>query len=405
MAATDRSRPDTSSTVTALMTAALALPGAPAGARQPVSDLQADYRYSAYREDALPDGAVQAGSTSRFEVDTHQLDLRLPLAAPFGTGADLDVSLQHETMSGASPWFVVPDADDRPVQVMSGATIQDERDDILARANFLGERRRVSVSAGFSEEKDYRAVNAGLEVGADFHDGLTTVEAGLGYSDDTIEPVDAERFPSRVREADKDSLTAFAGLSRVLDQQSTIQTSLSFTENEGFLSDPYKQVYVGGEIRADTRPERRRQGTWMLRYRRFVARLKAALHADYRYYLDDWGIHAHTLRLSWFQTLPGGWRVTPSVRYHSQSEADFYAPFFESEPDDRLYTSDYRMSPFGAVSGRLRVDKAFGGLEISVSYEVYDSDPDLALGNVDVANPALVDFDVISASVKHRFDR
>lgn len=412
MAATKRSRParrsEPSSTVTALMTAALALPGldSPAQAREPVTALHADYRYSAYREDPLPADKVQAGSRSRFEVDSHQLDLRLPLPGLLGElGADLDLALTHETLSGASPWFIIPDADDRPVQVMSGATIQDERDDILARVNLLGRDKRASLSAGYSEEKDYRAVNVGLEAGVDLHQGLTTVEAGIGYSDDRIEPVDADQFPSRVREAGKDSLTVFAGITRVLDPDSAIQTSVSYTQDEGFLSDPYKQVYVDGALEPDTRPDRRRQGTWLLRYRRFIAPVDAALHADYRFYRDDWGVNAHTMMLQWYQPLPGGWRVTPALRYHSQSEADHYAPFFATRPDDNLYSSDYRLSPFGALSWRLRVDKTFGPLELGASYEAYDSDESLALGDVRVANPGLVDFEVISATIKYRFDK
>ena len=42
----------------------------------------------------------------------------------------------------------------------------------------------------------------------------------------------------------------------------------------------------------------------ILRYVGYVQPLDAALHADYRFFHDDWGIDAHTLKLSWYQPLP-----------------------------------------------------------------------------------------------------
>lgn len=395
------------------MTAAAALPGpggTAAAAREPATGVEASYRYSAYSEDALPADRVAGGtSRDRYEVDTHQLDVRLPLPSLLeGTGADLDVSLQHETMSGASPWYVQPGVDGEPVQVMSGATIQDERDDLLATLNILGDDRSASVSFGYSEEDDYEALNMGLSGGLELPDGLTTLEAGIGYSDDHLEPVEAgpdDPYPSRIDSGDKTSTTVFAGISRVLNPNATVQTTFSYTHNEGYLSDPYKLVRVGTGTERDTRPDKRKQGTWLVRYRQYVEGIEGAFHANYRYYTDDWGIDAHTVRLEWYQPLPRGWRVVPSVRYHSQSEADFYAPFFDSPPGNGLYTSDYRMSPFGALSWRLRADKSFGDLELSVSYEAYSSDGSYALGDVKVENPGLVDFDVLSASVKYRFGR
>lgn len=399
MAATDNSN----TALTALMSAAMALPAfaGSAAARAPVTEVQLDYRFSAYQEAPLPASRSATGtSVDRYEVESHLLDIRAPLPI---TNADLSVSLQHETMTGATPWYVMPDADGEPVQIMSGASlIHEQRNDLLTKLNFLGSDSRISVSAGYSEENDYESINAGLEGSLGLNQGLTTLEAGIGYNDNTIEPIDAQKF-QRANEYHSDSVTMFVGFSQVLNRRTTFQTSVSLTEASGFLSDPYKWVYVNNTLKPDSRPRRRRKGTLLVRLRRFVSSLKAALHLDYRYYSDDWGIRAHTLTISWYQSLPGGWQISPTLRYYSQSQANFYAPYFAEVPENFLYSSDYRLSPFGAVSGRIRIHKRFGALMLGLSYQVYESDAALALGQVSVANPGLVDFESYGATIQYRF--
>ncbi|HXG28981.1 MAG TPA: DUF3570 domain-containing protein, partial [Nevskiales bacterium] len=129
----------------------------------------------------------------------------------------------------------------------------------------------------------------------------------------------------------------------------------------------------------------------------------AALHADYRLYDDDWDVTAHTLDLAWHQNLPGGWRVVPGLRWYSQSQAFFYEPFYAAPRGDGFASSDYRLSPFGALSLSLGVNKAVDGWVLSLRYENYDSDERYALDDVDVENPGLVDFDVLAFSVKKTF--
>jgi hypothetical protein len=95
------------------------------------------------------------------------------------------------------------------------------------------------------------------------------------------------------------------------------------------------------------------------------------------------------------------------VRYYSQSQAEFYAPWFDSEPSDGLYSSDYRLSPYGALSYRIRAETRLQSWELdwilNVGYERYRSSGDLALGKVSVENPGLVSFDMLSVGFTGRF--
>ncbi|MEE9279519.1 MAG: hypothetical protein V3V67_05045, partial [Myxococcota bacterium] len=107
---------------------ALSAPAASVWADEPIDRYSAEYHYSTYSEDDLEASkGLAGGETSRYEIEMHQFSLR----APWRGRWDLAVDVVHETMSGASPQYVVPDAAGAPVQVMSGASISDERNDLL----------------------------------------------------------------------------------------------------------------------------------------------------------------------------------------------------------------------------------------------------------------------------------
>ena len=59
-------------------------------------------------------------------------------------------------------------------------------------------------------------------------------------------------------------------------------------------------------------------------YRHFFTGANAALHADYRYFDDDWGVGSHTLDLAWYQNVGALTQVIPFLRYYTQGEADFF---------------------------------------------------------------------------------
>lgn len=387
----------------ALASGALALPGLAQG-DTPEGRWEGAYGYSNYSEDKLPASKLSAGSPKRYSIDTHQFQLQGPL----GGRVDMGLDLAYETMSGATPWYVERGADGKPIQVMSGATIEEERIDAQVRGNYYFDNARTGAAAGFSIENDYTAVNGAFEGETHFFEKNSTLSSGIGFSYDRIEPTDAELF-DRPESETRGGLSAFAAWSQVLGRSSTLQTSLTYQHQRGYLSDPYKLVAAGidGNIR-DDRPGQRNQLSWLTRYRKHFSRTGSTLHLDYRFYWDDWEINSHTLELALHQAFGDAFRIVPSLRYYSQSAADFYGPFFDSAPAGHA-SSDYRLSPFGAFSWRIKGETRLRGWPFgmdwraSVAYERYVSSGDLALGSVSVENPGLVSFDLISVSFGGRF--
>lgn len=380
----------------ALTASALSLPGL--AGTPPADEVRADYRYSSYREDALPASHTDGAGGQRYEISTQQFRL----AAPAGDNLELGLDLTYESMSGASPWFITPGANG-PVQVMSGASIREKRTDLLLRAT----TGTVTVTGGYSTEDDYRSVNAGLRGEHELADTVTTLNGGVGYSDDDLEPTEggSTNFQKRIARAQRDAVTGFAGAARVLSADTVIQTSVSFTGQGGFLSDPYKEAWIDSlaDTVPDSRPDSRRQWAWLTRLRSFFPSAKAALHLDYRLYDDDWDITAHTVDLAWHQNYPYGIRITPAVRWYSQGQAYFYQPFYNQPRNDNFYSSDYRLSPYGALGWSIAANADIQSWGLNLRYESYNSGAEYALGNVQTENPGLVDFGVLSAGVKKVF--
>lgn len=384
-------------TLSALTAAALALPGI---AR---AEIQTDYLFSHYHEgDLAADRSASGKSVERYTVDTHLFRLATPVADHV---AQLD--LTYESMSGASPWWVQPDANGKPVQVMSGASIRDHR--VAGEASYGLPLGGIDwgFRMGYSTERDYNALHGGVEAQFTPDNKDYTLSGGIGYSADRLEPTGAgdPRYPTRIHSASKNALTAYGGVSWVVGPQTTVQTALSYSRDSGFLSDPYKQAFIvsAANTVADSRPDGRQSWALSGKLRHYVGSLGGALRADYRYYHDDWKVTAHTLELGWDQTLGETWRVSPALRWYSQSQAFFYAPYYNDFRADGFASSDYRLSPFGALSGRVDVRKVLGDWELGGGVEYYDASGHYALKKVDVENPGLLQYWTVSLRLGYRF--
>jgi hypothetical protein len=167
-----------------------------------------------------------------------------------------------------------------------------------------------------------------------------------------------------------------------------------------------------GQVQAllEQRPDVRNQWTWDARYARYVEGLDASLHINYRFFHDDWGIDAHTFEADWGQPLGHGWTITPRIRYYSQEAADFYVPFLISRQafaqfDHSLlpanFTSDHRLSGYGALSGGVTVEKRLGkAISIETGFEYYTHQGGLKLGGGGEGGYADFDYWMVNAALK-----
>lgn len=380
----------------ALTQAALALPGiARAG------DVQTDYMYSNYREADIPGSRTTSGNdASRYDIQSH----KFRVVKPWDDDV-LGLNLTVETMSGASPWYITPGVDGRPLQVMSGASIEEDRVAVNGTWAMPLADTQTAFSLGVSHEEDYQSINGGVETEFSNADKSMTWTAGVGFSSDEIDPTTGPSSPVVIDSASKTSGSLFGGLALVLNRDAVLQFGASYQRNDGYLSDPYKLAWVTDLANTvpDARPSTRDAWIATAKFRQHFDGPQAALAVDYRFYHDDWKINAHSIDLAWHQLLPQNWRLSPGVRWYSQSQAYFYAPWYDTSRSDGYASSDYRLSPFGALSYRVDVSKTMGALSLGAGVESYEAKGSYALKEVSVENPGLVEYLNWQLRVSYRF--
>lgn len=375
----------------ALSTTALALPGIAHADAPPVQNTLS-YKISNYKEDDLSRREVVFGDLGRYDIDVHQFQL----VAPFTRNTSLHIDANVEIMSGASPWFTTAGLDGQPLVNLSGASgIRDRRAEISIGGKYYLENGSVGGNIGYSEEDDYRAVYIGLSGERHFNSDMTTVAVGFSHSSDKLFPTDAELF-NRVIEADKRTTSASVSVSQIINQVSTFQTALSITEQSGFLSDPYKL--------RDVRPQHKTQISWTSSYRRFFIGADAAWHINYRLYHDDFGISSHTVDMAWHQNISRSWQLVPTLRYYSQSAADFFTNVDDSlNPLTHYQSSDYRLSAFGAISGGISLITDLGDWTATLTAERYIANEKYSAYQVSQPSTALVRYFRVSLGVDYSF--
>ena len=345
---------------------------------------------SNYKESDIPQHDVIGGDNRRYDIDIRQFRLVTPIGARWS----LDLGVSQESMSGASPWATVRGPDGVADLIMSGATIEDSRTEVNVSGTHYAANRSTALTLTRSREDDYEADALSVSGEWTFNDDLTTLSAGVSHSSDVIEPSDAAIF-GRVTHEERWTRSVSVGLAQILDRVSAIFAGLSLTDHTGYLSDPYKL--------RDTRPDGRLERALSVRYRRFLVGPNGALHLDYRFFDDDWGITSHTLQSSWYQNIGARFQIVPNLRYYSQSAADFFLPIdnFLLSPEISQ-SSDFRLSAYGAVTVGLKgiVQQPNWALTMSVDRYMGSEKYGLISGP---EHPARLDFALASIVVDFKF--
>jgi hypothetical protein len=367
-----------SQTLLALTSSALLLPAY----QQTRADAPPDFTeigmsYSRYEEDDTKAGRTFGGESSeRYEIDVAQFHLLSPVSDDWSVALDV----QWEDMSGASPWFVGQGLSGSPQVFMSGASIEDTRTTVSVTTRYYYDRGNAGFNYTRSDEDDYESDAISLDGAFNSADGLTTWSAAVSASFDDIEPTQGAT-PTSTLEDSKDIYSGYLGISRIVSKRAIVRFGLSYTYREGFLSDPYKLN--------DRRPDERKEWAFSAGYRHFFTGPDAALHADYRYFDDDWGIASHTVDLAWYQNLGSRTLLTPFLRYYSQDVADFFANTVDFSK--RYYADDHRLSAYGAITTGLRVIHTIGNWSLNLTGERYTTSEDWGIYSGE-ESPALVKY-------------
>ncbi len=316
---------------------------------------------------------------------------QVDVGTDLGRHVTLDIGYSADAVSGATATVFQVDA-------TTGATkFSDVRHEGSFALGFRGRRSQITFEGTLGTERDYVSRQVGGSASIDLPGRNTTVAIAYTHSFDAVCDKDnADLMPLERRaltgmdECKKSALvigedlpgmTRWQGLS-IDTVQATLTQNLTPTMNlqlaafgqilEGFQSNPYRRVRLGGNSPQEHIPDTRDRWSITARLNRFLPKLHAAAHFSARFYDDTWHVIGGDVELAYSQYVGNALLLRFRARAYQQTAAKFFkdAFFYETEGTAREYfTGDRELSPvrsalFGAKLTLITVgeDKPVWGL-------------------------------------------
>lgn len=144
--------------------------------------------------------------------------------------------------------------------------------------------------------------------------------------------------------APRNSFSASFSLAQVINQKFQASLILEPSYQKGLLATKYQRNYfTDGSLRSETLPDKRYKLPIGLRMAYFLDD-RFVIRTFYRYYMDNWGIKAHTAELEIPVKINSFFSISPFYRYNNQVGTKYFAPYGQHLPSQQYFTSDYDLS-------------------------------------------------------------
>jgi hypothetical protein len=193
-------------------------------------------------------------------------------------------------------------------------------------------------------------------------------------------------IPSKLRS----TFAASFSLSQVINPNMQVALLSDLIGQGGYLGLPFHRVYYTDEsVGKEKLPNTRFKFPVGMRFNYFLGD-RVIFRTYYRYYIDSWGISAHTASLETVFKVTPFLSFSPFYRYYTQTAADHFAPIYQHALGSQYATSNYEYSAFNAnyfgLNFRFVPLKGLFGMKhiamIEVRYGHYKQTTDLTSNNI-----------------------
>jgi hypothetical protein len=220
---------------------------------------------------------------------------------------------------------------------------------------------RLGADTKYSTESDYRSIYVGARGEMDLAQKNATLGVGGGISFDDVANTGAQgpmggpmlvcdntRPMDLANSCSLRTASLFASASQLLGKNAVVGVTYDLAATHGFQANPYRSVIADGEMTAERHPNDRLRQAFAISARYYLAPTETTFIAAYRYYRDDWHIHAHTPELRIVQQFGRNIDASIRYRYYTQTAAYFFQKRYDtSDPAIHPYvTDDPKMSAF-----------------------------------------------------------
>ncbi len=341
-----------------------------------------------------------------YNEDTNRTKILAPsieINKNFGTDYVLNISYVMDSLSGATPTYY--DSSSGASASSKGDVIEEnitygniEYEDKRSAGTILltkrfESRNEFKIGLSASRENDYNAneisteflfylnksKNSSISIGASYQKNEVLVNCkfnqnGCDSSSSASEISDSSSGASE--SLDIEVKSAEIGFTKILNPSSFIKTSLFYTQEEGYLSNPYMSVVRHEndsiKITQENKPNKRVSYGSFIQYSKAFSK-KTSMISSFRGYYDDWNIASITIDNKIYYEIAKRFTTGIGIRYYIQSRAYFYSSRSDYFSDEEYASSDRRVSQFYSLKYMLYNQlKITNNLLIDASIHYYD---------------------------------
>jgi hypothetical protein len=307
---------------------------------------------SYYHQDGN-NSAVTGGLGSELLTDfSNTLDLKLSKKTKSGIKHSFGFEMGFDTYTSASSDMIDP-------TTITSQSYEDQRyyPSLFWSVNNPQTGNTFGANVSYSQEWDYKSYGGGLNFTKSFNEDNTEISVKVNaFFDkwwmilpDELRP---EGYPSGTRGRfnelpvnPRNSFNLSMAFSQIINER--LQMSLIIEPNmqRGQLATPYQRVYFNtpDSVRVEKLPTERWKLPIGVRANYFFGD-NVIGRGFYRFYIDEWGLKAHTLELEAPIKINPFFSIAPSYRYYQQNGISYFAAINEHKLSDEFYTSDYDLS-------------------------------------------------------------
>jgi len=216
---------------------------------------------------------------------------------------------------------------------------------------------KTTYSMGYihSKEPDYTANTTFYSISQDMFGDLTTVTIGCrrawGQIFRDIKQPDGVivNDPTFHERADHRGYTL--SISQILTRNLIADFNYELLTDQGYLANPYRKIrYLspgqgqGFTLADQVYPNTRTSNAASIQMKYYLP-WRAAVAGQYRFFRDTWGIVGHTIEADYTQPW-GQWVFDGTVRWYTQTHADFYSDLFPYANYQNFMARDRELASF-----------------------------------------------------------
>ena len=207
----------------------------------------------------------------------------------------------------------------------------------------------ATVHGGFHLEEPYRSWDVGVALAHSFADDNAVIAASINQYFDWMDTFDI--YGTRLQRAGRSSTNMNLGITQLLSPTTVGHLDYGVTLQNGTLGNTWNAVPLAdGGLGGELLPSFRQRHAFVGRLAQWLP-WRGALHLYYRFYVDDWGLLAHTAEAELYQRVGALLWLRATYRIHQQNGVSFFTT--AALPTATLRSADSDLAPF--------IAQTFGG--------------------------------------------